>query len=69
MNYRYSQVINDLSTEYLKEAMGYCRKAKQVAEDCKFQEMIEWSRAREGLLTEELVRVHCRKGVGTNKGK
>lgn len=61
MNYRYSQVDKDLSTEYLKEALSNCRKAKQGAEDCSFHEMTEWSKTCEGRLTEELVCAHCRK--------
>ncbi len=59
LNYRYSQVHNDQSTSYLKEALDNCRKAKQAAENCQFQEMIEWAKICEGIFTEELVRAWC----------
>ncbi|CAB4018951.1 Hypothetical predicted protein [Paramuricea clavata] len=67
LNYRHSQVHNDQSTHYLKEALNnYCRKAKRRAEDCQFQEMIEWAKMCEGLFTEELVRAYFRKRVDAN---
>jgi hypothetical protein len=66
LNYRYSQVHNDQSTHYLKEALNNCRKAKRRAEDCQFQEMIEWAKICEGLFTEELMRAYFRKRVDAN---
>jgi hypothetical protein len=55
-NYRLSQVSLDERTSFLRNAFKYAKKAECLAKECKFTEMVEWSKANEALCTEELVR-------------
>ena len=59
--YRHFQASKNQSEVLLRESLDKCREAKKKAENCQFQEMMEWTKMCEGLVVQELVLVHYRK--------
>ena len=53
---RHSQLSPDESVRFLRRAFGYGEKARRMANNFKFTEMIEWSNANKAFCTVELLR-------------
>ena len=55
-NYRQSQINTNDKLHFLQNASNYAQKAKHIAQEYDFSEILEWSKTNEALCTEELVR-------------
>ena len=54
--YRKSQLEPDKKLAFVSEALEFCEKAKERADECDFKDTVKWSKDRVSLFTQDLLR-------------